>query len=305
MVEKNITSALILEDDADWDIMLKSQLQVFAQAARAFTQPRPRSGLTLATKYAHDARSPTEIPLDQIPADLQPTLTPYGDDWDVLWLGHCGTEFPTRSAIAEKAPDKKNPNRVAGPSHRPPLLRVLVPNDPTVPDPEHLKPHPFALKDRLADMYPPHTRVIHASSATMCTQAYAVSQQGARKLLWQFGLETLTNGWDFMLRDWCDGLYATTEDGAAVEEGMDTKTRLVKAPVCVTVQPPLFSHHYGKGAASDITAPGGGFINKDKELTPYIRYSVRLNMGKLIRGAGLRDLVDQFVEKKSNEKGGV
>ena len=293
-MEQNITSALILEDDADWDIMLKSQLEVFAQAARAFTQPKPRSRLTLATKYGHDAQSPTEISLDQIPADLRPTLTPYGDDWDVLWLGHCGTDFPMRSAPAEEAPDKDDTNRVADPSHRPPLLRVLVQNDPTVPDPENLKPHPFALKDKLADMYAPHTRVVHASSATICTQAYAVSQEGARKLLWQFGLETLTNGWDFMLRDWCDGLYATTEAQASAQEGMDTNTKLVKGPVCVTVQPPLFSHHYGKGAASDITAPGGGFINKEKEMTPYIRYSVRLNMGRLIRGAGLGDLVDQF-----------
>lgn len=64
----------------------------------------------------------------------------------------------------------------------------------------HLKAHPFALKDALAEQYPPHARVVHASSATTCTQAYAVSQQGARKLLWQFGLQTLTNGWDFMLK---------------------------------------------------------------------------------------------------------
>lgn len=57
----------------------------------------------------------------------------------------------------------------------------------------------------MADEYPAHSRIVHASKATTCTQAYAVTQQGARKLLWQFGVQTLTAGWDFMLRDWCDG----------------------------------------------------------------------------------------------------
>ncbi|KAK0616344.1 hypothetical protein B0T14DRAFT_604658 [Immersiella caudata] len=291
VVEKNMTSALILEDDADWDVRLKSQLQVFAQAARAFTQP-PSSGssLTKADLWRSDVSSDhtnADVFLGELPSDLHPKLTPYGDKWDVLWLGHCGTEFPKKSATAEANP-KEISGHVVDDAHRPSLLRVVIPNDPTVPAPDHLKAHPFALKDALAEEYPPHTRVVHASSATTCTQAYAVSQQGARRLLWQFGLQTLTNGWDFMLKDWCDGAYVASEENASGYKR--------KGPVCVTVQPPLFSHHYGKGAASDITAPGGGFIKKDKEMTPYIRLSVRLNMGKLVAGERFDDLADQFAD---------
>lgn len=54
--------------------------------------------------------------------------------------------------------------------------------------------------------------------------------------------------------------------------------------MCVTVQPPLFSHFYGKGMGSDIVAPGGGFLKTEREMTPYIRVSVRLNMGRLVDG---------------------
>lgn len=260
-MQENITSALILEDDADWDMRLKTQMQAFAQAARAFTQPSNGQSLAEQSRSHHNP----EFPITRVPRRLpRPSLTPFGDDWDVLWLGHCGTEFPVTT----------NPTK-------PPPLRVTIPNDETVPPPEHLRPHPFALEDALAKDYPPHTRVVHASSGTACTQAYAVSQAGARKLLWQFGLQTLTTGWDLMLRDWCDGLYTASADTAGT-----TKRR---GPVCVTVQPPLFSHHYGRGAASDIMAPGGGFVNKDKEMTPYVRVSVRLNMERLVNGDRGRD----------------
>lgn len=267
-----MTSALILEDDADWDVRLKQQLQIFSQAARAFTQPLPDRDRPYA-----DITSQAEIPLAGIPAKIHPRLTPYGEAWDVLWLGHCGTELPKESNLmSNQAQSSKSSKRSP--------LKITIANDATVPGPKYLKAHPFALQDEIANRYSAHTRIVHSSSKTTCTQAYAVSQQGARKLLWQFGLQTFTTGWDLMLRDWCDGLY----EAASLGE------KTAKHPVCVTVQPPLFSHHYGKGAASDITAPGGGFVNKEKEMTPYIRLSVRLNMERLVSGAGFEDLVDQW-----------
>ena len=282
-----MTNALIMEDDVDWDIRLKSQLQVFAKAAQAFTQPSAaRGGKTLAATHEMGDTS-----LSDLPSGLSPSVTPYGDNWDVLWLGHCGTEFPNGS---QKAPEPSGKTQ----SYNPPSLRVLISSDPTVPIPKHLKGHPFALQDPLGDLYPPHTRVVHASGRTVCTQAYAVSQQGARKLLWQFGLQTLTTGWDLMLRDWCDGAYQVGNAGSDPSASKIGKSS--RPPVCVTVQPPLFSHHFGKGAASssDISAPGGGFLNKGKEMTPYIRLSVRMNLERLVQGVGingrLQELVDQW-----------
>jgi hypothetical protein len=251
IIQQNLTTALILEDDIDWDIRLKSQLQNFSLATRS---------------YLHHLRSisstqPTTLSLPSLPPPPS-SISPYGSNWDVLWLGHCGTSFPS-----------------------PPSLHITIPLDPTVPSPRHLRPHPFAGPDQpLIDAYPSHTRVIHAPGpGTACTQAYAVSRQASLKLLYRFGTQTFTTGWDLMLGDWCAGIY-----DKGVEEGKKER------PVCVTVQPPLFVQHYGRGGASDITAPGGGFIDRDKEMTPYVRLSVRLNMGRLVRGDGDGELRDQW-----------
>ncbi|RYO79223.1 hypothetical protein DL766_003995 [Monosporascus sp. MC13-8B] len=66
IMEENLESALIMEDDVDWDTRLESQLPMIAQGARElFPAPRPR-----------------------------PPPSPYGWGWDLLWLGHCGEVFP-------------------------------------------------------------------------------------------------------------------------------------------------------------------------------------------------------------------
>jgi hypothetical protein len=319
IVRENITSALILEDDADWDVRIKLQMRDFAVAARAFTQPHslktegPHLGqVTLAESFRRNHPSVTDLTLSRLGEFHLPTpqLTPFGDDWDVLWLGQCSTEFPEE--------DRSDTNQ----RWTPPPLRIIIPNDPTVPAPQHLKGHPFALGDALAKdtegeskieesdsqhgkgkrpskRYKPHTRVVHAPRKAACTQAYAVSQRGARRLLWRFGMGMgITAGWDLMLRDWCDGLYfspsSTSEVGLQEQshqmqrrkDEADDKTDDVekdgRSPVCVTVQPPLFSHPY-KGK-SDISAAGGGFLRKDREMTPYLRKSVRLNLGRLVNG---------------------
>jgi hypothetical protein len=61
MVKEQIPSALIMENDADWDLLLKSQLVEFAHG----------------TRYLQDLNSKI-------------TNSPYGDDWDLLSLGYCG-----------------------------------------------------------------------------------------------------------------------------------------------------------------------------------------------------------------------
>jgi GR25 family glycosyltransferase involved in LPS biosynthesis len=59
IVADGITSALIFEDDADWDVTFKSQLEQFAR------------GIHEISRSASTANSP------------------YGSDWDLLWPGHC------------------------------------------------------------------------------------------------------------------------------------------------------------------------------------------------------------------------
>ena len=65
IVEEGIQSALILEDDADWDVQIKSQLQSIAEGALA---------LQRSTSSQSDS--------------------PYGPDWDLLWVGACELDAP-------------------------------------------------------------------------------------------------------------------------------------------------------------------------------------------------------------------
>ncbi|PKS05593.1 hypothetical protein jhhlp_008111 [Lomentospora prolificans] len=280
IVQENLTSALIMEDDADWDIRLKSQAQTFAVASQAYLQPlQADPSHTLADLYPALSKILQEdnyvCDLQSAPATRAPSTSPYGDGWDVLWLGHVGSHIPSDWPSHQKNSD------------HPPLslLTLLVPDDGTVADKRHLKRHPFADRiDDFAARFESHTRVVHEARGTAGIQAYAVSQRGARRLLLKFGLEEFTSSYDLMLRDWCDGAYV--EDKG-------------ERPVCVTTQPPLMSQYYSKGG-SDIHGIGGGYFKKSG--STYIRHSVMLNLRKLVwrntdRPGDIEGLVDQWPDE--------
>ncbi|KAK8007345.1 hypothetical protein PG989_001335 [Apiospora arundinis] len=65
-VRSGLETALVVEDDLDWDVSLRTrEMQMVVDNVRNFT------GVS--------------------PDDLS-TASPYGDNWDVLWLGHCGCD---------------------------------------------------------------------------------------------------------------------------------------------------------------------------------------------------------------------
>lgn len=170
-------------------------------------------------------------------------------------------------------------------------MRVALLDDATVPAPKHLKAHPFASNDLLGSIYPPKTRVIHSpGEGTTCTLGYAVTQGGARKLLRQFGLETFNKQWDLMLQDWCRGAYLPdTAPSGHIKPKIERADRV---PKCLTVQPPLISHHFSKGGSSDIRGQGGGYARGTG--TPYVRLSTRYNMENLVYGETTNGLEDQL-----------
>ncbi|KAL4810676.1 hypothetical protein BDV18DRAFT_155288 [Aspergillus unguis] len=61
--QSKLESALVLEDDADWDVEIKAQMGNISSAVRNLTKI--------------DEGEPA----------------PYGLSWDVLWLGHCGEQW--------------------------------------------------------------------------------------------------------------------------------------------------------------------------------------------------------------------
>ncbi|KAI1348816.1 hypothetical protein F5Y01DRAFT_203386 [Xylaria sp. FL0043] len=329
IVDLGLRSVLVLEDDVDWDVRLKTQMETFAVASqmwldveqekremlsrlRNLETGKPEHEDSKAESSATSNLFPEssgeggikeEFERDTItlPPKLPSTIlnaaaysaSPYGEDWDVLWLGHCGADLPT----TRKEPP---PSSQAGsPFCSSSSLKIAVPGDTTVPAPKHLQPHPFALRDALADAYPPHTRVVHAACGNVCSLAYGVSQRGARRLLRRFTGDGYVAQWDLMLRDYCMGTRTNRdkEEEGGGGGGGGERGEGDESLVCLTVQPPLISHHYageeGGASVSDIKGQGGGLV-RGKKGTPYIRLSVQENLERLVAGVPVERLVDQL-----------
>lgn len=126
VIQNKLGSAFIMEDDADWDIRLLSQMPELAKGVRTLS----------------------DIPLDE------PQHSAYGDDWDVIWPGHCGEVLPEHD-------DR----------------RYIIENDETVAPKAH-QPSLHGLKTM-----PEGTRWVHKAGAPICSFGYAVSYRGAEKIL--------------------------------------------------------------------------------------------------------------------------
>ncbi|KAF2101184.1 hypothetical protein NA57DRAFT_34782 [Rhizodiscina lignyota] len=264
IVERNITSALILEDDADWDIRIKSQMYDFAQASRSLLQPlQNQSSQYLDPTYPKPIANsqPQNFELGSASVST-PSSTPYGDVWDLFWLGHCGTRFPRAS------------------DGNAPLGRAIIPNDLTVPEQQHLKMEFGSLE--LLEEYPSHTRVVHRAWQNTCTIGYAVTQSGARSLLYEVGISAQKGTTDMELRSFCHG-----SDGRRIH-------------TCLTAQPQIFEHHSPVGVRStfsDISDHGQEY--NDFAYTCNIRWSTRVNFPKLV--AGEKDYIDSFKDGESSD----
>lgn len=261
VVQQNLSTALIMEDDVDWDIRIRPQLRDFALSSRALIQPlssNPSSYVDPTFPTPSPGFDIKNIRFNQLPETVIPLHSPYGDDWDVLWLGHCGMKFPE--------PDTT-------PNH--PLGRVVHENDLTVPQKQFI--HFQWGTSTLTDQYPAHTRVVHHPSDAVCSLVYAISQRGARRILYEFGIHKFTSNFDIMLREFCDG----------------TNDRM--RGNCLTVQPQLFQHHRPQGARkgfSEIADHGDEY--NEKAYTKNIRWSVRINFPTILLGD--TEYIDQWVD---------
>lgn len=314
VIEQNLTTAFILEDDVDWDIRVRQSLQRFALASRVITSshdllntsPDLRSQIeyrfnTETTESAFQIIDTKNLPrsLPSLPLAVSQNLrnseswiSSYGDPskWDILWLGHCGAGMPRDSQAYTDS--LKHHTSVRGATN----LILTHPNDQTVPVGRHLKAHPFQSgPDALASAYPPHTRIYHRSTGgQLCTVGYAVSQRGARRLLNQFGIKGWNGIFDSELGRWCAG------EDPNMGPGYQKSDKKGKDRVCVTSQPPIFAHHHPLQGESDIGGLGGGYARSYE--TKYLRYSVRMNLQRLVEGQGERQLVDQWPDKDVVER---
>lgn len=236
IIEEDLELALIMEDDMDWDVRLRWQLEDIAKGARAV-----------------------------LGSESNPS-SPYGDGWDVLWVGHCGEPFP------EFLEENKNK-----PSDHPGIqymktARYAIKNDVTVPPPEKTT--------GLIDFHAfPYTRFVHISAAPICTFAYALSQAGARKVLFDLSVDHLTGAFDNALAHLCQrSVSAVGVEDSGKNWGLNAK--------CISVTPPMFFHHKARGLVSgdsDIQSIGSEDV-RVKGTTENIMWSARNNIRNMIMG---------------------
>ncbi|EKG19535.1 hypothetical protein MPH_03399 [Macrophomina phaseolina MS6] len=182
----NITTALILEDDADWDVRIRTLL--------APSAPIP----SLVRQILDDGSRPSAA--DNTTSSFNST-EPFSLAYDVLWLGHCGSvKMPYTRQLHQEDDDSL-----------PPALQLR------------------GLADRYAyTPLPDYTRSVMRSPGPTCTYAYAVTRQGAQRIL-----ELAGNG---------GGAAFDNEIGAACSKG-EKKGGLR----CVSVAPELFHHQRAIG----------------------------------------------------------
>ncbi|KAK4946391.1 hypothetical protein LTR10_014589 [Elasticomyces elasticus] len=213
-------SVLILEDDADWDVAIKPQMHQFARGTRWLL----------------------DIP------ENAPSRSPYGDGWDVLWIGHCSMH-----------------------SHDQDKRRFVIPNDPTV--------HPPDKRDMmlLPDMSPwehdgpdanNKTRVMFQSAYGFCSAAWAISLAGAEKIIYELSMKPF----DTAIDNGVGGICGLKKHNA---------TCIAPFPPLVGVSKPAGSLDKG----SDIRVEGDAADIREKATSERVVFSARLNIDRLLNGS--------------------
>lgn len=274
VVKNNLGTALIIEDDIDWDINIRQQMIDFAATTRALTQPLQYWSLssyadpTFENPTAYNGQPP-DIDFDALPQTVPPKRSPYGDNWDILWIGHCGAMAPNVS-LSNRGLAELSKSLRRG--------RVVHRNDPTVPERDYIATIDQEVDPR--DTVPEHSRITHYPLHQFCTLAYAVSQKGARRILYELGLRKFDLPYDLMLRDICIG------------------NDRPRNAICVTVEPALVhTHKSGRHSThSDIdTTEHNDHSLFEKPFTRNIRQSVRLNLANLL--SEMKPVFDQYPDK--------
>ncbi|KAF2403032.1 hypothetical protein EJ06DRAFT_554569 [Trichodelitschia bisporula] len=247
----NLPTALILEDDVDWDIHLRRvQIPPLASALRKLLsntedgsthysplQMRPIDMAALRAAHAASSAQQNTLPGPGLPPKprTKPPRSPappsdqtyWGPPsaWEILYLGHCGDFFPATQY-----------------THN--LTHATV-HDGTLPPHESLHPNTASF---LATLHlPPHTRLVHTSQHPLCTFAYGVTRASAARMLADLSQEEENRGtvaWDVRLLEACRD----------------------RAWACWSVTPEVF-HHVDEyeseiGAADERPAPIAGELRR-------------------------------------------
>jgi hypothetical protein len=272
MVREKISSAVILEDDADWDVHIVWQMQKFADATRELLKKGGKPG-------KNDAH----------------TGSPYGEGWDILWIGHCGGFQANTASMPHYI--IRNDQTVPPTMDIEDMLLGITPMvgwDQAGPD-AHCSAH--AGRDpngktcdspRLGS----NERIVQERAKPVCTASYAISLQGARKMLARLGglsLQDIVAPLDQGMGDICSG-----ETDLPGEQ-----TR------CFTPSPPYFRGYKPKGPLtgdSDIRKTGENGEKRDVGWSKGIVWSARLNADTIVSGINIEPESQYMAEGPKGEE---
>lgn len=284
-MQSGIGSAFIFEEDGDWDVRIKDSLWQVAQATRALTQPldhQNSNGAETRQSYADPTYpyvekdvEPDPMIYGKLPNTRAPKLSPYGDEWDMIHVGHCGLVSPQYQD--PRLDEDEGFRRITPKGH------VMIEDDPTVPEPHYIH--------SVDEVHYPsfrgygegknHTRTVHHSMKFICSHGYAISQAGARRLLHYVGVRALDFPFDKMVEMYCQRPASESKRGA-----------------CLGVQPPMVAQFRPAGEISkDFEIESAWFADhhgqeREKGFCDNIRYSAMLNMENMING--LDEFEDQY-----------
>lgn len=162
-LDSGLETALILEDDVDWDIRLRSiQIPLAASAARSVLPPKRSFSPFTAIDGSH--------------------VQYWGDPaaWDLLYLGHCGDYFD--AVTYEGLQSNEQGYNLTEVPH-------ALYHDPTLPDRSDLHPFTQSLFERL--QMRAHQRAFHRSRFPLCSFGYAITRPTAERLLHDLAPPTL------------------------------------------------------------------------------------------------------------------
>lgn len=220
-----------------------------AISSHALTQPLAGTEESYAdTTYPVNADnsepSVLDFDFDNLPRTVMPKISPYGDEWEMMWLGHCGMQFP----VAESGL---------------PMSRVIHKDDVTVPPSGMWSlSEPFEIRDK----YPKKTRGVGHVYQGVCSLGYAVTQKGARGLLREIGLREVKDPLDMLLRFYCEGSHGRRKHN------------------CLATHPAVFNHHRPAGPKSGMSNIGAHEGYQEEAYTDMVQWSVRMNADAIMDG---------------------
>jgi hypothetical protein len=166
IVEQPFDTAMIIEDDIDWDIHLRShQIPLLQRTFHEFINKQQYQD-----KFAVPSSSP--LASDELP---NKDYWPSNDHWDLLYLGHCGDFFHA-----------SNLNKIPNAVYR----------DPNLPSSHGLHTDTQRFMNTLTKVGVPGEkhRVLHKSQNVLCSFAYVITKKTARQMLKDMSHEEENHG---------------------------------------------------------------------------------------------------------------